>query len=90
MLILYGNLGPSSVLRITVALMNEKERQFACFEVEGKSIAEFEAMLGHMVTKAEQEFSGVFVEDIKLATTNMGGGVVRYSGVLLLQVDRTF
>lgn len=69
--------------------MHQKERQFACFEVEGRSIAEFEAMLHHMVTKAERQFSGVFVEDIKLATTPMGDGVVRYSGVLLLQVDAT-
>lgn len=67
--------------------MGEKERQFACFEVEGRSIAAFEAMLGEMVAKAEREFSGVFVEDIKLATTPMGDGVVRYSGILLLQVN---
>ena len=69
--------------------MQQKERQFACFEVDGRSIAEFETMLDHMVTKAERQFSGVFVEDIKLATTPMGDGVVRYSGVLLLQVDAT-
>lgn len=67
--------------------MGQRERQFACFEVEGRSIAEFEALLNQMVEKAEREFSGVFVEDIKLATTAIGDGVVRYSGVLLLQVD---
>lgn len=69
--------------------MDEKERQFACFEVEGESIAVFDAMLGRMVAEAEQQFSDVFVEDVKLATTNMGNGVVRYSGILLLQVDPT-
>ncbi len=66
--------------------MDQKERQFACFEVEGRTIAEFDAMLSQMVAKAKQEFDGVFVEDIKLATASMGGGVVRYSGILL-QVD---
>lgn len=67
--------------------MGEKERQFACFEAEGHSIAEFEEVLGQMVAEAERQFNGVFVEDIKLATTPLGGGIVRYSGILLLQVD---
>lgn len=67
---------------------NQRERRFACIEAEG-DMTDFDAVLGAAVDEANEEFLGVFVEDVKLSTVQVAGGQVRYSGILLLTVDAT-